>query len=111
VVVSYTEAEYPVPSCGDWEVLQGGLGAISKEHTETGQQIIKKLATEKGLAKIKALADEKVDGVKLQTRLRIFKDRTFPFFRIISHPAPEHSIVLDIRDTTRYHLHISFWPK
>jgi len=79
VDVSYTEAEYPVPSCGNWEVLQGGLGAISKEHTETGQQIIKKLATEKGLAKIKALADEKVDGVKLQRGCVFLRTERFPF--------------------------------
>lgn len=37
----------------------------SKERTETGQEIIKKLAIEEGLAMIKALADEKVDGFAL----------------------------------------------
>jgi len=68
---------------------------ISKEHTETGQQIIKKLATEEGLVMIKALADEKVDGVELETRLRIFKDRTLPFFRTISHPDILSSLILE----------------
>jgi len=72
-----------------------GWELISKEYTETGQQIIKKLATEEGLAIIKALVDEKVDGVKLETRLRSFKDRTLPFFRIISHPDVLSSLILE----------------
>jgi len=56
-----------------------GWDLTSKEYTETGQQIIKKLATEEGLVIIKVLADEKLDGVELETSLRIFKDRTLPF--------------------------------
>ncbi len=68
---------------------------ISKEHTETGQQIIKKLATEEELVMIKALADEKVDGVELETRLCIFKNRTLPFFRTISHPDILSSLILE----------------
>lgn len=67
----------------------------SKEHTETGQQIIKKLATEEGLAMIKALTDEQADGVELETRLRNFKDRTLPFFRTISHPDILSSLILE----------------
>ena len=67
----------------------------SKEHTETGQQIIKKLATEEGLAIIKALADRKLDGVELGTSLHIFKDRTLPFFRTISHPDILSSLILE----------------
>ena len=77
----------------------------SKEHTETGQRIIKKLATEEGLAMIKALTDEQADGVEPETRLRNFKDRTLPFFRTISHPD------ILFGDTTQYYLHISFWPQ
>ena len=72
-----------------------GWDLTSKEHTETGQQIIKKLATEEGLAMIKALADEKVDGVDLETRLRIFKDGTLPFFRTLSHPDILSSLILE----------------
>ncbi|KAA6410497.1 MAG: hypothetical protein FRX48_05919 [Lasallia pustulata] len=72
-----------------------GWDLISKEHTETGQQIIKKLATEEGLAMIKALADENFDGVGLETRLRIFKDRTLPFFRTISYPDILSSLILE----------------
>ncbi|KAL9594881.1 MAG: hypothetical protein Q9179_005205 [Wetmoreana sp. 5 TL-2023] len=67
----------------------------SKEHIETGQQIIKKLATEEGLAMIKALADGKLDGVELGTSLCIFKDRTLPFFRTISHPDILSSLILE----------------
>ena len=72
-----------------------GWDLTSKEHTETGQQIIKKLATEEGLAMIKALADKKLDGVELETSLRIFKDRTLPFFRTISHPDILSSLILE----------------
>jgi len=34
---------------------------------------------------IKTLTNEHVDKVELKTRLRNFKDRTLPFFQIISH--------------------------
>ncbi len=44
---------------------------------------------------IKGLADEKVDGVELELRLRIFKDRTLPFFRTISHPDILSSLILE----------------
>ena len=72
-----------------------GWDLTSKEHTESGQQIIKKLATEEGLAMIKALVDEKFDGVELESRLRIFKDKTLPFFRTISHPDILSSLILE----------------
>jgi len=68
----------------------------SKGHTETRQQIIKKLATEEGLAIIKVLTDEQADGVELETRLRNFKDRTLPFFRTISYPDILSSLILEI---------------
>ena len=58
---------------------------------------------------IKALADRKLDSVELGTSLRIFKDRTLPFFQTISYP--DISIVLDSGDTARYHLYVSIWPK
>lgn len=67
----------------------------SRDHTETGQQVIKKLATEEGLAMIKALADRILDGVELGTSLRIFKDITLPFFRTISHPDILSSLILE----------------
>ena len=72
-----------------------GWDLTSKEHTETRQQIIKKLATEEGLAMIKALTDGMVDGIKLETRLLIFKERTLPFFRTISHPDVLSSLILE----------------
>ena len=72
-----------------------GWDLTNKEHTETGQQVIKKLATEEGLAMIKALADENFDRVELESRLRIFKDKTLPFFRTISHPDILSSLILE----------------
>ena len=71
-----------------------GWDLVSKEHTETGQQIIKKLATEEGLTMIKALIDQ-TDGVELETRLRNYKNRTLPFFRTISHPDILSSLILE----------------
>ena len=68
---------------------------ISKEHTETGQQIIMKLATEEELTMVKALTDEKVDGVELEMKLRIFKNRTLLFFRIISPPDILSFLILE----------------
>lgn len=79
-----------------------GWELISKEDTETGQQIIKKLASEEGLAMIKALADGIVDGVELETMLRIFRDITLPFFQTISHPDILSSLILEAPLDTIY---------
>ena len=72
-----------------------GWDLTSKGHTETGQQIIKKLATEEGLAMVKALTDEQADGATLEMRLRIFKDKTLPFFQTISYPDVLSSLILE----------------
>ena len=50
-----------------------------------------KLATEEELTMIKALTDEKVDGVELEMRLRIFKNRF----------SPGHPVIPDFGDTAR----------
>lgn len=84
---------YQVVGIGNF--FKVGWDLASKEHTETSQQLIRKLATEEGLAMIKALADEQVDGVKPETRLRTFKNRTLPFFRTISHPDILSSLILE----------------
>ena len=44
-----------------------GWDLINKEHTETGQQVIRKLASEEGLAMIKALTTEQAEGLELAT--------------------------------------------
>lgn len=72
-----------------------GWDLARKEHTETGQQIIKKLATEEGLAMIKTLVDGQINCVELETRLRYFKDKMLPFFRTISHPDILSSLILE----------------
>lgn len=72
-----------------------GWDLTSKEHTETGQQIIKKLATDEGLVMIKALADEQADGITPEASLRIFRDKTLPFFQTVSHPDILSSLILE----------------
>ena len=72
-----------------------GWNLVSKEHTETVQQIIRKLATEEGLAMIKALVDEQTNIINVETRFRRFKNRTLPFFRTISHPDVMSSLILE----------------
>lgn len=72
-----------------------GWDLISKEYTDTGQQIIKKLATEEGLAMIKALVDEMVDGLERRSRMRIFTDKLLPLFRTITHPNVLSSLILE----------------
>ncbi|KAF6236089.1 hypothetical protein HO173_005717 [Letharia columbiana] len=72
-----------------------GWDLTSKGHTETGQQIIKKLATEEGLAMVKVLTDEQADEATLEMKLRIFKDKTLPFFQTISYPDVLSSLILE----------------
>ena len=79
-----------------------GWRLTGKGDTETGQQIIKKLGTEEGLAMIKALTDEQADSIELEMRLHHFKDRTLPFFRIISHPDILSSLILETPLDTIY---------
>lgn len=79
-----------------------GWDLVSKEHAETRQQIIKKLATEEGLAMVKTLVDEQTDGVKPETRIGKYKDITLPFFRTISHPDILSSLILETPLDTIY---------
>ena len=51
---------------------------------------------------IKAFANRKLDNVELRTSLRIFKDKTLPFFRIISYPDILSSLILEIPLDTIY---------
>lgn len=72
-----------------------GWDLISKGYTDTGQQIVKKLATEEGLAMIKILIDEMVDGLELRPRMRIFNEKCLPFFRTITYPNVLSSLILE----------------
>ena len=68
---------------------------MGNDPTDTGQQIIKKLATEEGLAMIKALTDGIDNNAKPQISVNVFKDRTLPFFQTISHPDVLSSLILE----------------
>lgn len=72
-----------------------GWDLVRKEHTETGQQIIKKLSTDDGLAMIKTLVDEQAYGVEQKAKLRKYKDGMLPFFQTISHPDILSSLILE----------------
>ncbi|KAI4175839.1 MAG: hypothetical protein LQ343_001452 [Gyalolechia ehrenbergii] len=78
-----------------------GWELLSTDPTETGQQVIKKLATEEGLAMIKALTDRQNNGV-IQTSLDDFRDTTLPFLRTISHPDVLSSLILETPLDTIY---------
>src|SRR6266498_179039 len=72
-----------------------GWDLMIKEHAGTRQQIIMKLATEEGIGMIKALTDLMVDGQTKETTVHIFKEKTLPFFRTISHPDVLSSLILE----------------
>ncbi|KAL8941651.1 MAG: hypothetical protein Q9216_002114 [Gyalolechia sp. 2 TL-2023] len=83
---------YLIPEIGKF--FQLGWEILSTDPTETGQQVIKKLATEEGLAMIKTLTDRQGSG-GLQISLDNFKDETLPFLRTISHPDVLSSLILE----------------
>ncbi|KAL9598762.1 MAG: hypothetical protein Q9219_004259 [cf. Caloplaca sp. 3 TL-2023] len=86
-------ARSPVLELGKFFRL--GWDLLSRDPTDTGQQIIKKLATEEGLIMIKALTDRQDEGAKLQNRLTDFTDSTLPFLRTLSHPDILSSLILE----------------
>ena len=76
---------------------------MSKDQTETRQQIIKKLASEEGLAMVNALTNALVNTSSLlEPRVQIFKDMVLPFFRTISHPDVLSSLILETSLDTIY---------
>jgi AAA domain len=72
-----------------------GWNLIARGDAGTRQYIITKLGAETGLVMVKALADLMADGQVEETTVSIFKDRTLPFYRIISHPEVLSSLILE----------------
>ena len=72
-----------------------GWDLITRGDAGTRQHIITKLGAETGLVMVKALADLMVDGQIEETTVSIFRERTLPFYRIISHPDVLSSLILE----------------
>jgi hypothetical protein len=79
-----------------------GWNLIESEDTGTRQYVITKLGAETGLAVIKTLKDIIDANQKDETTVSIFRDRTLPFYRIISHPDVLSSLILETPVNTIY---------
>ena len=90
------------PSVDIGKFFQAGWNLISKNHTETGQQIIKKLATEEGLAMINQLVIDITAGPGTREGVKVFQDVTLPFLRTITHPDILSSLILETPLDTIY---------
>ncbi|KAI4189062.1 MAG: hypothetical protein L6R41_001729 [Letrouitia leprolyta] len=86
------KASPQIPELGRFFTL--GWDLLSVDPTEIGQQVIKKLATEEGLAMIRALTDGQEDNSPPKS-LDVFKDKTLPFLRTLTHPDIESSLILE----------------
>jgi hypothetical protein len=75
--------------------LQMGWNLIESEDAGTRQHVITKLGVETGLAIIKTLTDIIDASQKDETTVLIFRDRTLPFYRIISHLDMLSSLILE----------------
>jgi len=82
--------------------FQMGWNLIESEDAETRQHIITKLGAKTGLTIIKTLTDIINASQKDETTVSIFKDRTFPFYRIISYPDMLSSLILETSVNTIY---------
>ena len=82
--------------------LQMGWNLMESEDAGTRQHVITKLGAETGLAIIKTLTDIMDASQKDETTVSIFRDRTLPFYRIISHTDVLSSLILETPIDTIY---------
>jgi hypothetical protein len=82
--------------------FQMGWNLIECEDVGVRQHIITKLGAETGLAIIKTLTDIIGASQTDETTISIFRDRTLPFYRIISHPDVLSSLILETSIDTIY---------
>ncbi|MCJ1396231.1 hypothetical protein MMC18_009120 [Xylographa bjoerkii] len=75
---------------------------IESEDAGIRQFVVTKLGAETGLAIIKTLTDIMDTSDRKETTISIFKDRTLPFYRIISHPDVLSSLILETPIDTIY---------
>ena len=79
-----------------------GWNLIKSKDVGTRQYVITKLGAETGLAIIKTLTDIMDANQKDETTVSIFRDRTLPFYRIISYPDVISSLILETPIDTIY---------
>jgi len=79
-----------------------GWNLIKSKDVGTHQYIITKLGAETGLIIIKTLIDIINASKKGKTTISIFRDRTLPFYRIISHLDVLLSLILKTPINTIY---------
>lgn len=82
--------------------FQMGWNLIESKDAGTHQHVITKLGAETGLAIINTLTDYMDASQKHETTVSIFRDRTLPFYRIISHPDVLSSLILETSVDTIY---------
>ena len=79
-----------------------GWNLTKSDDAGTRQRVITKLGSETGLAIIKTITDIMGANQKDETTVSRFKDRTLPFYRIISYPDVLSSLILETSVDTIY---------
>ncbi|CAO2654557.1 Nn.00g112900.m01.CDS01, partial [Neocucurbitaria sp. VM-36] len=77
------------------DFFQIGWNLVESGDTGTRQYVITKLGAETGLAMIKNMTDIMDANEQNEAIVPIFKDRTLPFYRTISHPDVLASLILE----------------
>lgn len=110
--VPNSEAQYrfmgPCPTVDTRRFFEMGWDLITRGDAGTRQHIITKLGSKTGLIMVKALTDLMVDGRIKDTAVSIFRERTLPFYRVISHPDVLSSLILE---TPLDSIKLSLWPQ
>lgn len=82
--------------------FQMGRILVESEDAGTRQHVITKLGAETGLAIVKTLTDIMDESQQEELIISIFRDRTHPFYRIISHQDVLSSLILESPVDTIY---------
>ncbi|KFY58166.1 hypothetical protein V496_06233 [Pseudogymnoascus sp. VKM F-4515 (FW-2607)] len=82
--------------------LQTGWKLIESEDAGVRQDVVTKLGEEAGLSIIKSITDTMDASQTDETSISIFKERTLPLYRIISHPEVLYSLILETPVDTIY---------
>lgn len=95
----YTRFE---PAVDTKSFFQTGWTLVDSKDVSIQQHVITKLSAETGLAIIKSLTEIMAPSQQDVAIVSIFRDRTVPFYRIISHPDVLSSLILENSVDTIY---------